>query len=80
MNKAQRYRANIQRSLREQWAHIEALVTALPGDEDGGLDYADLTEQDQAKVDNIMAIEEEWIVNPIQRAQLSVLLEEDEQQ
>lgn len=80
MNKAQRYRENIQRSLREQWTHIEALVTALPGDEDEGLDYADLTAQDQAKVDNIMAIEEEWIVNPIQRAQLSVLLQEDEQQ
>ena len=78
MNKAKRYRENIQRSLREQWTHIEALVTSLPGDDDEGLDYADLNEQDQAKVDNIMAIEEEWIVDPIQRAQLSVLQEEED--
>ena len=78
MNKAKLYRENIQRSLREQWTHIEALVTSLPGDDDEGLDYADLNEQDQAKVDNIMAIEEEWIVDPIQRAQLSVLQEEED--
>ena len=78
MNKAQLYRANIQRSLREQWTHIEALVTSLPGDDDEGLDYEELNEQDQAKVDSIMAIEEEWIIDPIQRAQLSVLQEEDE--
>ena len=78
MNKAQLYRENIQRSLREQWTHIEALVTSLPGDDDEGLDYADLNEQDQAKVDNIMAIEEEWIVDHIQRAQLSVLQEEED--
>ena len=78
MNKSQLYRENIQRSLREQWSLIESLVTSLPGDDDEGLDYADLNEQDQAKVDNIMAIEEEWIVDPIQRAQLSVLQEEED--
>ena len=78
MNKAKLYRENIQRSLREQWTHIEALVTSLPGDDDEGLDYEDLNEADQAKVNNIMAIEEEWIVDPIQRAQLSVLQEEDD--
>ena len=78
MNKSQLYRENIQRSLREQWSLIESLVTSLPGDDDEGLDYADLNEQDQTKVDNIMAIEEEWIVDPIQRAQLSVLQEEED--
>jgi hypothetical protein len=77
MNKAQRYRDNIQRSLREQWTHIEALVTSLPGDDDESLDYEELTKQDQAKVNNIMAIEAEWIVDPIQRAHLSVLQEEE---
>ena len=78
MNKAQLYRENIQRSLREQWSLIESLVTSLPGDDDEGLNYEDLNEQDQTKVDSIMAIEEEWIVDPIQRAQLSVLQEEED--
>ena len=52
-------------------------MDVLPDDEH--LDYGKLTAEQQRAVENIEAIEGEWLVDPIQRAELSVLVfDEDE--
>ena len=76
MNKAAIYQDNIRRSLREMWTHIEQQMLTLPEGEH--LDWDDLSTKDQATVDNIHAIEAEWIVDDEIRRELSVLQEEDD--
>ena len=66
------WRPNIKRSLQEQWTRIESLLDELP--EDDHLDYQQLTKRQQYCVEAINAIEEEWLVDPDQRAELSVLV------
>ena len=66
------WRPNIKRCLQEQWTRIESLLDELP--EDDHLDYQQLTKRQQYCVEAINAIEEEWLVDPEQRAELSVLV------
>ena len=74
MNKAAKYQDNIRRSLREQWEHIEKMVLSLPEGEH--LEWDDLSDKDKRTVDNVKAIEEEWIIDPEIRAELTVLPED----
>ena len=76
MDKSIIYQDNIRRSLREMWTNIEAQMLTLPEGEH--LEWDELSEQDQATVDNIHAIEAEWILDPSIRQELSVLQEEDD--
>ena len=76
MDKSIIYQDNIRRSLREMWTNIEAQMLTLPEGEH--LDWDELSEDDQRTVDNIHAIEAEWIIDPSIRKELSVLQEEDD--
>ena len=76
MDKGAIYQDNIRRSLREMWTHIEAQMLTLP--EGDHLEWEELSEDDQRTVDNIHAIEAEWIIDESIRKELSVLQEEDD--
>ena len=52
--------------------HHTTYLDELPEDEH--LEYDKLTPHQQHCVENIAAIEEEWLVDPEQRAELSVLV------
>ena len=67
------FRHNVQRSLREQWTHIEHMLDQLPGKDGDDLDYESLSTKHKGMVNAIYAIEEEWIVDPEIREELSVL-------
>lgn len=77
MNKAAIYQDNIRRSLREMWTHIEQQMLTLPKEEH--LIWDELSTKDKATVDNIHAIEAEWIVDPDIRRELSVLQENEDE-
>lgn len=66
------WRPNIKQCLQEQWTRITVLLDELPEDEH--LEYDNLTPHQQQCVESIAAIEEEWLVDPMQRAELSVLV------
>ena len=66
------WRPNIRRCLQEQWTRITQLLDELPEEEH--LEYDSLTPHQQQCVGNIAAIEEEWLVDPEQREELSVLV------
>ena len=78
-NKATIYREIIMRSLQEQWTRIEKMMNTLPEGEH--LEWDELTTQDQLTIDNIKAIEAEWIMDDKIRNELTVLqdIEDDEQ-
>ena len=63
------YRTNVQRSLVEMYTHMEALLEDIPE----GIDEADLTPDHEYIINSIEAIEQEWIVDPEQREQLSLI-------
>ena len=63
------YRTNVQRSLVEMYAHMEKMLAYIPE----GIDEADLTEDHVEIINKIEAIEQEWIVDPEQREQLSLI-------
>ena len=69
------YKQNIQRSLREMYAHMEKVGACIPEH----IDEEDLTHEMKEAANIIMAIEEEWVVDPVQRAELSMLKWEDEE-
>lgn len=66
------WRPNIKRCLQEQWIRITVLLDELPADEH--LEFDNLTPHQQKCVESITAIEEEWLVDPEQREELSVLV------
>lgn len=66
------WRPSIQRCMQEQWTRITSLLDELPEEEH--IDYEQLNERQQFCVQAINAIEEEWLVDPEQRAELSVLI------
>jgi len=70
------WQPNVRRCLQEQWTHITKLLNELPDEEH--LNYEDLSSRQQFVVQAIDCIEEEWIVDPQQRAQLSVLEFDDD--
>ena len=68
-SKAALYKQNIQRSLREMYAHMEKVGECIPEH----VDEHELTHEMNEAINIISAIEEEWIVDPLQRAELSML-------
>ena len=69
------YKENIQRSLREMYQHMEKVAECIPEN----VDEDDLTHEQIEAVGIITAIEEEWIVDPVSRAELSMLRWEEEE-
>ena len=63
------YRDNIQRSLQEMYLQMEKVSQCLPED----IDEDDLTHEMKEAINIVSAIEEEWIVDPTLRAELSML-------
>ena len=63
------YRTNVQRSLVEMYQHMENMLEAIPE----GIEECDLTPEHEDIIDRIEAIEQEWIVDPEQREQLSLI-------
>ena len=66
------WQPNLRRCLQEQWTRIQSLLNELP--EDDHLEYDQLTPRQQYCVQAIECIEEEWLVDPEQRQELSVLV------
>lgn len=64
----------IQRTLAETWKRIEYLVDQVP-------DNANCEEDKEARINvlNVWAIEEEWIIDPELRAELSMIQMSDEE-
>ena len=63
------YRTNVQRSLVEMYQHMENMLEAIPE----GIEECNLTPEHEDIIDRIEAIEQEWIVDPEQREQLSLI-------
>ena len=63
------YRTNVQRSLVEMYQDMEKMLDYIPE----GIDEADLTEDHKEIINKIAAIEEEWIIDPTQRDDLSLI-------
>ena len=70
------YRENIQRSLREMYQHMEKVGACIPED----VDEDDLTHEMKEAINIISAIEEEWLIDPAQRAELSMLQWDEEEE
>ena len=60
---------NVRRSLVEIYTRIEELLETIPDD----IDEDDLTEDQLDTVANICSMEEEWIIDPVLRRELSVI-------
>ena len=69
------YKQNIKRSLREMYAHMEKVGACIPEH----VDEHDLTHEMREACNIITAIEEEWIVDPAQRSELSMLKWDEEE-
>lgn len=63
------YKSNVQRALVEMYQHMEKMLNYIPE----GIEEADLTEDHKEIINKIEAIEQEWIVDPDQRADLSLI-------
>ena len=63
------YRTNVQRSLVEMYQHMESMLDGVPE----GIEEKDLTPEHEDIINSIEAIEQEWIVDPEQREQLSLI-------
>jgi DNA-binding transcriptional regulator GbsR (MarR family) len=74
-SKEAKYKDNIQRSLREMYLQMEKVGQCIPED----IDEDDLTHEMKEAVNIITAIEEEWIVDPLKRAELSMLKWDEEE-
>ena len=55
------YQANITRSLAEMYQHMETMLEILPEGEE--IDGDNLTDEQYAVIDNVEAIEQEWIID-----------------
>jgi hypothetical protein len=64
----------IQRTIVETWQRLQYLVDRVPDDADCEQD-----EEARNNVLNVWAIEEEWIVDPRQRAELSMIQMDDDE-
>ena len=68
-NKEVIYKTNIQRSLMEMYVHMEKMLQYIPDD----IDEKDLSQEHKDIISKITAIEEEWIIDPTQRDELSLI-------
>jgi hypothetical protein len=64
----------IQRTIVETWQRLQYLVDKVPDDADCEQDV-----EARNNVLNVWAIEEEWIVDPRQRAELSMIQMDDDE-
>ena len=63
------YQQNLQRSLTEVYAQIVKLLSTIPDD----IDEADLTEDQMYAINCVQALEEEWVIDPEMRGELSCI-------
>ena len=68
-NKEHIYLQNIQRSMVEVYAQIEHLLESIPDD----IDESDLTPEQCDAVLAVEALEQEWILDPEIRAEMSCI-------
>ena len=74
-DKAAIYRANMTRALAELYQHMEEQLTFLTPDET--IDGDTLTNEQLEIIERVEAIEEEWILDPQQRKELTLIQWED---
>ena len=70
-DKTAKYQAQITRSLAELYQHMEDMLEILP--EDAEIDGDKLTDEQFEVIERVEAIEQEWIVDPIVRAEVSLI-------
>ena len=63
------YQQNLQRSLTEVYTQIEKLLSTIPDD----IDEKDLTEDQMYAINCVQALEEEWVIDPEMRGELSCI-------
>tara|TARA_Y100000004_G_scaffold98048_1_gene109819 strand:- start:212 stop:445 length:234 start_codon:yes stop_codon:yes gene_type:complete len=74
-DKAAIYRANMTRALAELYQHMENQLDFLTPDET--IDGDTLTNEQLEIIERVEAIEEEWILDPQQRKELTLIQWED---
>jgi hypothetical protein len=74
-DKAAIYRANMTRALAELYQHMEEQLNFLTPDET--IDGDTLTNEQLEIIERVEAIEEEWILDPQQRKELTLIQWED---
>ena len=70
------YQANITRSLAEMYQHMETMLEILPDDEE--IDGDKLTDEQLEVIERVEAIEQEWIIDPKARAEVTLIQWEDD--
>ena len=70
-DKQAKYQANITRALGELYQHMENMLEILP--EEDMIDGDNLTDEQLEVIERVEAIEEEWIVDPDIRAEVSLI-------
>ena len=70
-DKTAKYQAHITRSLAELYQHMETMLEILP--EEDMIDGDNLTDEQLEVIERVEAIEEEWIVDPTIRAEVSLI-------
>jgi len=68
-DKEKLYRAHITRSLAEMYQHMEDMLSIIPDEMDG----TDLTDEQIEVIERVEAIEEEWILDPETRREISLI-------
>ena len=63
------YQQNLQRSLTEVYAQIVKLLSTIPDD----IDEEDLTEDQMFNIKCVQSLEEEWVIDPEMRGELSCI-------
>ena len=69
MSKAHIYEDNIRRSITEMYERMEDLLHIIPE----GTDEDDLTESQLHIIEDILSMEEEWIMDPDIRREASII-------
>lgn len=69
------YQANITRSLAEMYQHMETMLGILPDDDE--IDGDKLTDDQFEVIERVEAIEQEWIIDPKARAEVTLIQWED---
>ena len=70
-DKTAKYQAQITRSLAELYQHMERMLEILP--EDTEIDGDKLTDEQFEVIERVEAIEQEWIIDPDIRAEVSLI-------
>ena len=70
-DKTAKYQAHITRSLAELYQHMEDMLEILP--EDAENDGDKLTDEQLEVIERVEAIEQEWILDPVIREEVSLI-------